>query len=294
MNKQELIELTESLLKEESLANHHEDLKLLKREYKRLSERDEESLYEQERTDRFISLFKELAAKEPSLLVSAYDEKKKIIEESKKLLERKDVIAANRELDKLTEEFKRAGRSSKKEDDDALWEEFRSIKDEFYEKKRAFFEELNKSNDEKRSKKEDIIARAKEVLNIDNIKEANEKMDALRKDWKEVGYSGKGDDSLWREFAKVLDEFNEKRKEHRNEMVKLFEERANKKEELIKRAKLLLANSKFTKEEVEKVKAMRNEYKTIGFAGKDKEDDLYKRFNEVIQKYFEEMKFYKD
>ena len=119
-------------------------------------------------------------------------------------------------------------------------------------------------------------------------------MDALRKEWKEVGYSCKGDDYLWKEFAKVLDEFREKKKEHHSEMIKAFEERANKKEELIKVAKILLANSTFSDEEVEKVKALRNEYKAIGFAGKEKDDDLYQRFNEVIRKYFDEMKFYKD
>ena len=43
-----------------------------------------------------------------------------------------------------------------------------------------------------------------------------------------------------------------------------------KKEELIKTAKKLLANSDFSKEEVEKVKGLRNEYKAIGFAGKEK------------------------
>ena len=77
-------------------------------------------------------------------------------------------------------------------------------------------------------------------------------------------------------------------------MLKVFEERATKKEELIKQAKILLANSEFTAEEVEKVKALRNEYKAVGFAGKEKDDDLYQRFNEVIKKYFDEMKFYKD
>ena len=119
-------------------------------------------------------------------------------------------------------------------------------------------------------------------------------MDALRKEWKEVGYSGKGDEYLWKDFTKVMDEFQEKKKERHSEMLKLFEERAAKKEELIKKAKIMLANSEFTDEEVEQVKNLRNEYKTIGFAGKDKDDDLYQRFNEVIQKYFEEKKFYRD
>ena len=295
MNKQELIALVKELLNEENLEDRSSDLQLLRREYKYLLGRDEDSYAEQEETDKFIALFNELAKKEPKLLASPYEEKKKIIEAARKLLDKKEIIAANRELDKLSDDFKKAGRSSTKEQDDELWNEFRLVKDEFYARKRAFFEELDKSNAEKRTKKEDIIERAKEVCeNIDNVREANEKMDALRKEWKEVGYSGKGDEYLWKDFAKVLDEFQEKKKEHHNEMLKVFEERVVKKEELIKQAKILLANSEFTDEEVEKVKALRNEYKAIGFAGKEKDDDLYQRFNEVIKKYFDEMKFYKD
>ena len=294
MNKQELIALAKELLEEENLDDRANDLQLLRREYKYLLGRDEDSFAEQEETDKFIALFNELAKKEPKLLSSPYQEKKNIIEAARKLLDKKEILAANKELDKLSDDFRKAGRAGSKEQDDELWNEFRKVKDEFYAKKKAFFEELDKANAEKRAKKEDIIERAKAVIEVENIREANAQMDALRKEWKEVGYSGKGDEYLWKDFAKVMDEFQEKKKERHGEMLKLFEERAAKKEELIKKARILLANSEFTDEEIEQVKGLRNEYKTIGFAGKEKDDDLWQRFNEVIQKYFDEMKFYKD
>ena len=295
MTKQEFIALAKELLEEENLDNRNQDLQLLRREFKYIVNRDEENYLDQEETNKVIAIYNELVKKEPRLLVSPYDEKKAIIEKARKLLDKKEIIAANRELDRLSDEFRKAGRAGSKEQDDELWNEFRQVKDEFYAKKRAYFEELDKANAEKRAKKENIIERAKEIVNnVENIREANAQMDALRKEWKEVGYSGKGDDYLWKEFAKVMDEFQEKKKERHGEMLKLFEERAAKKEELIKRARILLANSEFTDEEVEKVKALRGEYKATGFAGKDKDDDLYQRFNEIIQKYFEEMKFYKD
>ena len=294
MNTQELISLTKELLNEEHLENRYYDMQLLKREYKFLLGRDVDSFSEQEEINKFAELFNELAKKEPKLLSSASEEKKKIIAAARKLLDKKEILAANKELDTLTEEWKKAGRSSTKEEDDELWAEFRQVKDKFYAKKRAFFEELDKANAEKRAKKEVIIERAKKVIEVENIREANAQMDELRKEWKAVGYSGKGDEYLWKDFAKVMDDFQEKKKERHGEMLKLFEERAAKKEELIKTARVMLANSEFTEEEIAKVKNLRNEYKAIGFAGKEKDDDLYQRFNEVIQKYFDEMKFYKD
>lgn len=295
MTKQEFIALVKELLAEENLDDRNQDLQLVRREYKYIVNRDEETFFDQDETNKAVALFNELAKKEPKLLVSPLEEKKAIIEQARKLLDKKEILAANRELDKLNNDFRKVGRAGNKEQDDELWNEFRQIKDEFYAKKRAFFEELDKANAEKRAKKENIIERAKEIVNnIKDIRESNAQMDALRKEWKEVGYSGKGDEHLWKDFAKVMDEFQEKKKERHGEMLKLFEERAAKKEELIKKARILLANSEFTDEEIEKVKALRGEYKAIGFAGKDKDDDLYQRFNEVIQKYFEEMKFYKN
>ena len=294
MTKKEFIALANELLKEENLENREADLQLLRREFRHLAEREDETYSEAEETEKVIKVFNELAKKDPRLNSSAQEEKKKIIAEARKLLEKKEIIAASREMDRLNQEFRKAGRSSKKEIDDELWEEFRAVKDEFYEKKRLFFEELDKSNAEKRAKKEDIVERAKKVIENENVREANQQMDALRKEWKEIGYSGKGDDYLWKDFTKVMDEFQEKKKEHYAEMQKVFVERAEKKEELIKTARLLLANSEFTDEEVEKVKNLRNEFKAIGFAGKEKDDDLYQRFNEIIKKYFDEMKFYKD
>ena len=294
MNKKELIALTKELLNEENLDNRAGDLQLLKREYKYLLGRDEESYAEQEETDKFIALFNELAKKEPKLLSSPYDEKKNIIEAARKLLDKKEVLVASKELDRLTNDFKKVGRCSKKEQDDELWNEFREVKDTFYIKKKAYFEELDKSNAVKREKKEDIIERAKKVCEMENIKDANQQMDALRREWKEVGYSGKGDDYLWKDFTKVLDEFQEKKKEHHHEMLKLFDERAAKKEELIKTMKVLLADSEFSDEEIKRVRELDREFKKVGFAGKDKDDDLYQSFNEVVDKYFKEMKFYKN
>lgn len=291
MDKQRLIELAEELLKENDLSKRSEDLLFLKRQYKYLASRDEESFYEKQLSEQFNSLYEELAKKEPKLNQSAADEKKEIIELAKKLLERKDVVKANKELDELNLSFKKAGRSSK-ELDDQLFEEFRAVKNEFYVRKKAYFEELEKSNADKKSKKKDIISRAKEVINIKNNKEANEKMDALLEEWKAVGYAGKEDDDLWHEFSQVRKEFNAKKKERHAEMQKLFVERAEKKEDLIKAMKKLVADSDFSKEELQKVKDLRNEFNRVGFAGSEKNDDLQARFDEAVKKYFDDKKFY--
>ena len=291
MDKQRLIDLAKELLALEKLEERMDDLLFLKRQYKFLADRDEDTFYEKQLTMQFVTLYEELAKKEPKLSQSTYDEKKEIIALAKKLLDRKDYAKASKEFDSLNLSFKKAGRCSKEQDDE-LWAEFRAVKDEFNSKKRAYYEELDKSNAEKKGKKEDIIQRAKELLNIKNIRESNEKMDALMEEWKAVGYAGKEDEALWKEFSSVRKDFNQKKREHHGELIKLFQERAAKKEEMILAMKKLLADSDFSDEEVKKVRNMQKDFDKIGFAGKEKEEELQARFNELVKKYFEEKKFY--
>ena len=291
MDKQRLIDLANELLALEKLDERMDDLLFLKRQYKFLADRDEDTYYERQLTVQFITLYEELAKKEPKLSQSTYDEKKEIIALAKKLLERKDFARASKEFDNLSLSFKKAGRCSKEQDDE-LWAQFRAVKDEFNAKKRAYFEELDKNNAEKKAKKEDIIQRAKELLNIKNLRESNAKMDALMEEWKAVGYAGKEDEALWKDFSAVRKEFNQKKREHHEELLKTFQERAAKKEEMILALKKLVADSDFSDEEVKKVRNMQKDFDKIGFAGKEKDDDLYNRFNEIVKKYFEEKKFY--
>ena len=291
MDKQRLIDLANELLALEKLEDRMDDLLFLKRQYKYLADRDEDTFYEKQLTVQFVTVYEELAKKEPKLSQSTYEEKKEIIALAKKLLERKDFAKASKEFDNLLLSFKKAGRCSKEQDDE-LWAQFRAVKDEFNAKKRAYFEELDKSNAEKKAKKEEIIQKAKDLLNIKNLRESNEKMDALMEEWKKAGYVGKDDEALWKEFSAVRKEFNQKKREHHEELVKLFQERAAKKEEMILAMKKLLADSDFSDEEVKKVRNMQKDFDKIGFAGKEKDDDLYNRFNEIVKKYFEEKKFY--
>ena len=291
MDKQRLISLANELLALEKLDNRMDDLLFLKRQYKFLADRDEDTYYERQLTVQFITLYEELAKKEPKLSQSTYDEKKEIIALAKKLLERKDFARASKEFDNLSLSFKKAGRCSKEQDDE-LWAQFREVRDEFNAKKRAYFEELDKTNADRKAKKEDIIQRAKELLNIKNLRESNEKMDALMEEWKAVGYAGKEDEALWKDFSTVRKEFNQKKREHHEELLKVFQERATKKEEMILALKKLIADADFSDEEVKKVRNMQKDFDKIGFAGKEKDDDLYARFNELVKKYFEEKKFY--
>ena len=76
-------------------------------------------------------------------------------------------------------------------------------------------------------------------------------------------------------------------------MKETFAKRVEEKKEIISQAKLYLARSEFTDEEVNAVKELRNRWKQIGNAGKNHENELWNEFNTILDKYFENMKYYK-
>lgn len=292
MNKQELLDLAKELASLEDLKDRRGDLERLKREYQRLSKREDESLSDEKLNEALSEYYAILAKKDATLSASVADDKKALIEKAKALVTRSDVLPAYREFLAIMEDWKKVGHSSNKEEDDALWEQMREIRRQVNANKDAYFEELGKKNAEKHAQKEAIIAQAKEALALESIKEASAKMDALMEEWRKVGFSGKADDALWKEFSEVRKEFSHKRKAHFESMMKTYQERVAKKEELIKEVRMFVGNSNFDKSEIDQIKAFRAKWKEIGFAGKDKDETLYQEFNGLLDQYFEDRRAY--
>ena len=79
MTKQQFIDLAKELLEVENLENRDEDLKRLRREYKYITNRDDETYRDQEETNKVVAIYNELVEKEPKLLISAADEKNRAL-----------------------------------------------------------------------------------------------------------------------------------------------------------------------------------------------------------------------
>ncbi len=128
---------------------------------------------------------------------------------------------------------------------------------------------------------------------MENIKDATSKMDRIFNDWKKVGFAGKeADDALWNEFNEVRKEFSEKRKAHFENMKTVFAERVEKKEALIKKIKYITSEAYFTPEEEKQLRDIEKEFRDLGFAGKEKDQELWDNMQAAIRKYYEEKKFY--
>jgi len=297
MDKLELIEKAKELSLLDDLTGHAGEVSLLKKEWKRFNrESDDESFADKELADEFNKYYAKIAEHESSLNATASDEKKALINRAKEILEKttSNFKKGTEEMNEVFTALKASGRCATKEEDDAFWNEFKSIKEQFFQKKQQYFVDLNDRIMASKAKKEDIICRAKLVLDWENMRDANNKMNELFEEWKVAGFAGRdNDNALWESFSAVRKDFFVKRKKHNKEVRAIYIDKEKAKEDIILKAKIILANSEFTPEEVNKMKALRVEWKDIGFAGRERDDELWNSFQEVVNKYFQELKSYK-
>ncbi|MBR5340682.1 MAG: DUF349 domain-containing protein [Erysipelotrichaceae bacterium] len=290
--REELIAKLEELLGEENAAEAFAKAKELKRRWPRVRE-EEESFADQELSQKFNALMDELGSKAGDIFVNTEDRKNEIIAKAKEILSKNNFKKGSEQMKQLLEDWKHAGRINKEKDDE-LWEQFNAIRKEFYDKKNEYFENLKETYEQNKTLKEELIAKAKEVANIESVKEAGNKSNELMEEWKKVGSAGyKEDDNLWQQFLAERKAYFARRDAYYDELKETFSKRAEAKKELISQAKLYLARSEFTDEEVNAIKDLRAKWKEIGNAGKEHENDLWAEFNTIINKYFENMKFYK-
>ena len=290
--REELIQKLEELMGEENAAMAFAKAKELKRRWPKVRE-EEESFSDQELSEKFNGMMDELAKKAGNVFVNTEEKKNEIIARAKEIVEKNNFKKGTEEMKLLLEEWKLAGRINKEKDDE-LWNQFSEVRKEFFEKKNEYFDNLKASFAENKKLKEEIIEKAKEVANIENIKEAGNRVNELMEEWKKVGSaSRKEDDELWNQFLAERKAFFARRDAFFDEMKETFAKRVEEKKEIISQAKLYLARSEFTDEEVNAVKELRNRWKQIGNAGKNHENELWTEFNTILDKYFENMKYYK-
>ena len=290
--REQLIAKLEALLGEENAAEAFLRAKDLKRRWPRVRE-EEESFSDQELSEKFNKLMDQLSEKAGDVYINTEDRKNQIIAQAKEVLDKNNFKKGTEQMKQLLEDWKHAGRINKEKDDE-LWAQFSAIRSEFFEKKNEYFANLKETYAANKALKEDLIAKAKEVAGIENIKEAGNRSNELMEEWKKVGSAGRrDDDDLWQQFLAERKAFFERRDAYYDQMKETYAKRVEAKKEIIQEAKLYLARSEFTDDEVNSIKELRAKWKEVGNAGREHENELWEEFNGIVNKYFENMRYYK-
>ncbi|MCR4855335.1 MAG: DUF349 domain-containing protein [Erysipelotrichaceae bacterium] len=290
--REQLIAKMEELLGEENAAEAFLKAKDLKRRWPRVRE-EEESFSDLELSEKFNKMMDELSEKAGDVYINTEERKTQLIEQAKEILAKNNFKKGTEQMKQLLEDWKHAGRINKERDDE-LWNEFAAVRSEFFEKKNEYFANLKETFSANKALKEELIAKAKEIAGIENIKEAGNRSNELMEEWKKVGSAGRrDDDDLWQQFLTERKAFFARRDAYYDEMKETYAKRVEAKKELIAQAKIFLARSEFTDEEVDSIKELRAKWKEVGNAGREHENELWEEFNGIVNKYFENMRYYK-
>ena len=205
------------------------------------------------------------------------------------LRESKDVPKVAKEMRAIHEEWKKAGSAPAKKAEE-LWQKYKSIRDELKARCDEFFK---KQNEERGANLEKKIALCEKVEAQKDSEDWNKTADAIKElqsEWKTIGpVPQKKSDAIWKRFRKACDHYFERRKEHFGDLKGERDENFKKKEALCETAESLRDSTDWTKT-VAELKRLQTEWRTIGAIPRKKSDQIWKRFREACDYFFDRFK----
>lgn len=167
--------------------------------------------------------------------------------------------------------------------------------DTLFARLRALETKLLAEIEEKKLAKESLIARAEEIKESTDWRATGEAYKALFEEWKQVGATGKeSDDTLWARFIGAREHFNQRRSQHFEQRQEQWGANAALKQELIVKAHELSTSDDWRPTS----DALRNlfaEWKKIGSAGRQQDEELWKQFRAAQQHFYDRRAaFYED
>ncbi|MEH2181877.1 DUF349 domain-containing protein [Nostoc sp.] len=153
------------------------------------------------------------------------------------------------------------------------------------------FREIEAKN---RHKKEQLCSQAEALSASMDWRGAHEVIKSLRVEWEAVGSAGEDiNQDLWIRFQSAVEKFYQRRTKHFEKLECQQQENRAKKEKLCNQAESLSFSTSW-KETSESFKKLHEQWKQIGSAGRNYEDDLWRRFRSGQNKFYERRSaFYK-
>lgn len=167
------------------------------------------------------------------------------------------------------------------------YEDNKRLKEEFEATVKQLFDERERTRQEYKRKKENIIRQAENLMYTTDLKMAKDQMKALQEEWKRIPRLSKEDESeLWMQFKKLIDKLYENIKQNFENQKRKQEEAKNKKQDLIKEAEKLVYSTDF-KIAKGQAKDLQEKWRQIPRAAKADEEVLWSQFKKAIDRLYE-------
>lgn len=169
---------------------------------------------------------------------------------------------------------------------DEIWDRFKKTGDALYERCKEYYAEQDEVRQKNASAKEELCVKAEEHSASTDWKETAEALKGLQASWKEIGPAPrKQDKELWERFRAACDKFFNARKERFAAMDSNRVENTAKKQALVEEIEKALEMEN-ARSASERIKELQKQWKEVGPAERDKEKELWTRFREVADQFF--------
>ena len=217
--------------------------------------------------------------------------KNHLCEAAEKLAEEPDVISAFHQLQELHQQFREVGPVAK-ELRDEVWTRFKAASTIINKRHQQHFDELRAKEEDNLVKKTALCEKVVDIVK-DEHKGANEwekltkEIIDIQAEWKKIGFAPqKMNVKIFERFRAACDDFFSKKAAFFKEMKQRYNENIAKKQSLIEKAEALMESTDW-KVTTDKMIALQKEWKTIGAVPKKAGDELWSKFLEACNKFFE-------
>lgn len=224
-----------------------------------------------------------------------YEEKLKIIERAEALQDHPDVMKASRDLNILHQQWKNDLGPVAKEHREDLWERFQKATKVIQARRQEYQKDAAGAMKENMAKKESLLKEMHKLIEElpqkhSGWQQAIKKFNSLREEFKAIGYvPAKESKASWKSFREVGSLFMSKKNQFYKEQKKVFNENIEGKKNLIQQSKKILDSDNW-EDQIQVMKDLQKEWKTIGFVPRKLDNKLWKEFSQVQKEYFDRIK----
>lgn len=245
--------------------------------------------------DKFRGLFEGIMAKCEPFLKEQEEERKKNLEIKEGICEKVEALSTEngenwrdkyKTMQELQEKWKTVGMVPK-ENVQPLWDRFRAAETAFYSKHREFVKKEDVVREANYQKKIALCEKAETLSDSSDWNSASGEFRKLQEDWKASGPVPRSkSEEIWNRFRTACDAFFARKRAHFEEMDQTKLNNLKAKEALCEKLEAIDFDPN-SPESMANVKAIVEEWKTIGMVPKENVDSIWDRYSEILDLFAE-------
>lgn len=221
-----------------------------------------------------------------NLIEEHYAAKLKLVEMAETFAVSEDWKEAAQAFRDITDKWKQTGHVDKNRND-TLWNRIETARKTFHDRKRHKQEEEEKDLLVNLDLKIDLVEQAESISNSVDWKNTTEVFHRLTEEWKTIGHTlNKKNEELWQRFLAAKSNFFERKRMHYNQVQQEQENNYALKLSLVEKAQALRESTEWSNT-AQAYASLMEEWKKIGRVPHDKSDEVWKKFMEPQEHFYE-------